>query len=189
MFCCQLEHDLLERGSRTTFVGAAGHIVHSEDKNALIVSCISGRSCLFWLFSSFSLREIFFGPIINLTFESGLKATASCSWLHPVKEQKLVIIGDKGMAVFDDTLDWENKLAVYKHYIDKSQVPPILQKAEVKFIQVEQLEPLRQECKYFLDLIEGHAPVKTGGEEGRAVLKVLTEASIQMKKIEGSVSA
>ena len=127
--------------------------------------------------------------IINLTFESGLKATASCSWLHPVKEQKLVIIGDLGMAVFDDTLDWENKLAVYRHVIDKSRIPPNLEKADAEFIQIEQHEPLKAECKYFLDLITGHAPNRTGGDEGREVLKVLTEASVQMKKMEGSANA
>ncbi len=118
---------------------------------------------------------------INLTFESSLKATVSCSWLHPVKEQKLVVMGDEGMAVFDDTQIWENKLALYRHAIDKSQFPPLLNKAEVEYIVVPQAEPLKQECQYFLDVMAGDVPARTDGVEGRAVLQVLTAASTSMQ--------
>ena len=118
---------------------------------------------------------------INLTFESSLKATASCAWLHPTKEQKLVVIGDRGMAVFDDTQIWENKLALYRHAIDKSQVPPFLNKAKVEYIVVPQAEPLKQECQYFLDVMGGTVSARTDGIEGRAVLQVLTAAIPHVK--------
>ena len=35
-------------------------------------------------------------------FRSGAKAHIFVSWLHPFKEQKLVIVGGKKMVVFDD---------------------------------------------------------------------------------------
>jgi predicted dehydrogenase len=38
----------------------------------------------------------------HLTFSAGEQAHVFVSWLHPFKEQKLVIIGDRAMAVFDD---------------------------------------------------------------------------------------
>lgn len=38
-----------------------------------------------------------------LSFGSGVKAHIFVSWLHPFKEQKLVVVGDRKMAVFDDT--------------------------------------------------------------------------------------
>ena len=47
---------------------------------------------------------------IHIIFKDGLKGHVFCSWLHPNKEQKLVVIGDKAMAVFDDTMDWESKI-------------------------------------------------------------------------------
>jgi predicted dehydrogenase len=37
-----------------------------------------------------------------MTFASGVRGHIFVSWLHPFKEQKLVIIGDRAMAVFDD---------------------------------------------------------------------------------------
>jgi len=39
----------------------------------------------------------------HLEFSSGLQAHIFVSWLHPFKEQKLILVGDRKMAVFDDT--------------------------------------------------------------------------------------
>jgi len=116
--------------------------------------------------------------MVHMTFDDGLKAHIFVSWLHPYKEQKLVVIGDRAMAVFDDTLSWDRKLALYRHKIDLSMQPSVLQKSEVEYIDVPQAEPLKLECKYFIDLIEGVVPPLTDGEEGLRVLKVLTAASL-----------
>ena len=118
---------------------------------------------------------------IHITFEDGLKGHVFCSWLHPYKEQKLVVIGDKAMAVFDDTMDWEQKLAIYGHAIDMGETPPVPQKSEVRYEQVPQGEPLKAECQYFLDLIGGQADPLTDGAEGRRVLKVLAAASASIE--------
>ena len=114
---------------------------------------------------------------LHLTFEGGLKGHVSCSWLHPYKEQKLVVIGDKGMAVFDDTMDWDQKLAVYDHEIDMQVSPPVPQKADVRYEKVPQGEPLKAECQYFLELMAGQVKPLTDGAEGRRVLQVLAAAS------------
>lgn len=119
--------------------------------------------------------------ILHLAFAGGLKAEVSCSWLHPVKEQKLVVIGAKGMAVFDDTEPWEKKLALYRHTIDLDAKPPLPEKAEVQYVAVPEGEPLKAECQYFLDVMAGIAPARTDGTEGRNVLQVLTAASASMQ--------
>ena len=46
----------------------------------------------------------------HMEFHSGLRAHIFVSWLHPFKEQKLVVVGDRKMAVFDDTMPWQDKL-------------------------------------------------------------------------------
>ena len=125
---------------------------------------------------------------IHIEFLGGIKAHISCSWLHPLKEQKLIAIGDKGMAIFDDTLDWNHKLAIYSHTIDSRQVPPIPNKAEAIFVDVPEGEPLREECLHFLSLMAGNAVPRTDGSEGRAVLSVLSSASKSMN-IGGAVDA
>ncbi|MEJ7784236.1 MAG: hypothetical protein WKF96_05480 [Solirubrobacteraceae bacterium] len=39
------------------------------------------------------------------------------SWLHPYKAQRLVVVGDQAMAVFDDGLQWQQKLRLYAHQV------------------------------------------------------------------------
>ena len=46
----------------------------------------------------------------HLSFPGGERAHVFVSWLHPFKEQKLVVVGDRGMAVFDDGEPWDTKL-------------------------------------------------------------------------------
>ena len=53
----------------------------------------------------------------HLDFPSGLQAHIFVSWLHPFKDQKLVVVGDRKMAVFDDTQPWKDKLLLYPHQI------------------------------------------------------------------------
>lgn len=118
---------------------------------------------------------------LHLTFEGGLKGHVSCSWLHPYKEQKLVVVGDKAMAVFDDSRDWDEKLAIYEHQIDIGQTPPAPQKADVRYEQVPETEPLKAECQYFLDLMAGQVEPLTDGAEGRRVLEVLAAASASIE--------
>ena len=109
----------------------------------------------------------------HMSFPGGENAHVFVSWLHPYKEQKLVVVGDEGMAVFDDTLDWERKLLVYKHKIVWKNDLPTPDKAKAEAVDVTQAEPLRQELVHFLDCVTGKTGCRTDGNEGIRVLKVL----------------
>lgn len=116
----------------------------------------------------------------HLDFPSGLKAHVFVSWLHPFKEQKLVVVGEKKMAVFDDTQPWPDKLLLYPHEIRWEQGVPVPAKAEPERLDIPQAEPLREECRHFLDCIRTGAVPRTDGREGLAVLKVLNAAQRQL---------
>jgi len=112
----------------------------------------------------------------HMEFPSGLQAHIFVSWLHPFKEQKLVVVGDKKMAVFDDTLAWEDKLLLYPHEIQWQQNMPVPSKAEPERVDIPQAEPLRQECEHFVTCMgDGCSPI-TDGREGLRVLHVLNLA-------------
>jgi len=109
--------------------------------------------------------------LTTMDFRSGVKAHIFVSWLHPFKEQKLVVVGDKKMAVFDDVS--EEKLFLYPHKIEWINRIPNACKAEAEIVPVEMEEPLKAECKHFLECIgNGHLP-KTDGREGLRVLQIL----------------
>ena len=114
---------------------------------------------------------------IHMAFKSGLKAHISLSWLHPYKEQKLVVIGESAMVVFDDTQRWEQKLALYRHNIDLTGDAPNLGKSDVEYIDVTQSEPLKNECQHFIDVVNDHLRPLTDGDEGLRVLNVLSAAT------------
>ncbi|MCP4401790.1 MAG: Gfo/Idh/MocA family oxidoreductase [bacterium] len=109
----------------------------------------------------------------HLEFPSGLRAHVFVSWLHPFKEQKLVVVGDRSMAVFDDTRPWERKLLLYPHEIAWKDHKPVPSKVKPEQIAITQEEPLRLECRHFLECITERKRPRTDGHEGLRVLKVL----------------
>jgi len=109
----------------------------------------------------------------HIEFPSGLRAHIFVSWLHPFKEQKLVVVGDKKMAVFDDTRPWEDKLLLYPHEIKWQNNLPVPAKAEPDRVDIPQDEPLRLECEHFLECISNNSRPLTDGDEGLRVLKIL----------------
>ncbi len=109
----------------------------------------------------------------HMEFPSGLKAHIFVSWLHPFKDQKLVVVGDKKMAVFDDTKPWNEKLLLYAHDITWEDNVPVPEKAEPEAFDIEQAEPLKMECMHFLNSVATNQKPHTDGHEGLRVLKIL----------------
>lgn len=124
---------------------------------------------------------------VHMQFPCGVDAHISVSWLHPYKEQKLVVIGEKAMAVFDDTKPWSEKLALYRHNVDLTNSFPKLEKSEVDYINIPQSEPLKNECQHFINVVSGRSVPLTDGEEGLRVLKVLSFTSISDDKSKSEV--
>lgn len=109
-----------------------------------------------------------------LSFPSGVRAHIFVSWLHPFKEQKLVIVGDRNMAVFDDLAE-TNKLMLYPHSIEWKNQIPVANKAEAIPVTYDWIEPLRAECLHFLECVRSRNRPRTDGEEGLRVLTVLQQ--------------
>lgn len=118
----------------------------------------------------------------HMTFPGGEQAHVFVSWLHPFKDQKLVVIGDRGMAVFDDAQPWQQKLLVYPHRIEWRQSLPTTMRVDATAVELVEQEPLNLECKHFLECIADGTVPRTDGHEGLRVLRVLARASATLKK-------
>ena len=110
--------------------------------------------------------------LTSLAFPSGAKAHIFVSWLHPFKEQKLVVVGDRKMVVFDD-MEADRKLVVYPHRIDWIDRVPVAHKAEGTVLPIERDEPLRLECQHFLEVVRDRKRPRTDGKNGLQVLQIL----------------
>lgn len=125
-------------------------------------------------------------PISDVTltilgFKSGVKAHIFVSWLHPFKEQKLVIVGNRKMAVFDDTKS-DQKLVLYPHRIEWVNRQPVARRAEGEAVPLSNKEPLHVECSHFLDCVRDRATPQTDGENGLRVLRVLHAAGQSVRE-------
>ena len=133
--------------------------------------------------SSFLNPDIADITMTNLKFPSGVGAHIFVSWLNPFKEQRLVVIGSKGMLVFEDTKPTDEKLLFYSHTIEWKKGIPVPQKADAAAITISDIweEPLKAECSAFLKAIEtGNEPL-TSGKEGLRVLKVLNKCQTSIE--------
>ncbi|MCQ9204999.1 MAG: Gfo/Idh/MocA family oxidoreductase, partial [Omnitrophica bacterium] len=119
--------------------------------------------------------------LTSLEFRNGIKGHIFVSWLHPYKEQKLVVVGSKAMAVFDDVS--KEKLFIYPHKIEwKEGKVPIAHKAEYYVVKVEEKEPLKEELLHFINCVNTRTNPKTDAEEALRVLKVLEQAEESLKE-------
>ena len=109
----------------------------------------------------------------QLRFAGGVRAHVFVSWLHPFKEQKLVVIGSKRMVSFDDVA---KQMLMWDLEVDWQQGQPIPVKHDGVHIAYGDGEPLRDECQHFLDCIETRAAPRTDGHSGVYVLQLLHAA-------------
>ncbi len=120
--------------------------------------------------------------ITTLKFHNNIRAHIFVSWLHPYKDQRLVVIGDKAMAVFQDSVIGSEKLMIYKHKAKWDGELPLIEKALGKAIPYdEKIEPLKAECEAFINLVKYNKAVPSDANEGLSVLKVLKDADKCLK--------
>ncbi|MEA3459943.1 MAG: Gfo/Idh/MocA family oxidoreductase [Chloroflexota bacterium] len=111
--------------------------------------------------------------VTNLLFDNGVRAHIFVSWLHPFKEQRLVVIGSRKMASFDDVA---KRLVLYDQRVDLREGEPIPVKGNGEQVPFANDEPLWLECQAFLSAMETRVPPLTDGRSGLRVLKVLQAA-------------
>jgi UDP-2-acetamido-3-amino-2,3-dideoxy-glucuronate N-acetyltransferase len=134
---------------------------------------------------SYVKKGIYDTTLTTLTFDGGIKSHIFVNWLHPFKEQKLVIVGSEKMAVFDDVS--KEKLFIYPHTINFTDGEiPVAMKADHYTLEFQKKEPLKEELLHFISCIENREKPKTDGIEGLAVLSILEAAEKQIRAKQGS---
>lgn len=111
--------------------------------------------------------------LTNLLFNNGVRAHIFVSWLHPFKEQRLVVVGSSKMVVFDDV---NKSLTCYEQTVDLNHAAPVATSGEGHKIEFSSAEPLEQECRAYLKAIETRQAPITDGWSGLNVLTVLEAA-------------
>jgi predicted dehydrogenase len=159
---------------------------HRQDENALwslgahdlsVILMLAGEEPYEWT----ALGESYVKPGVEdvvfalMRFRSGLIAHMHLSWLDPHKERRFTVVGSKRMATFDD-MELERKLTVYDKGFDEdysSYGEYIARSGDVFSPRVPNEEPLRLECRHFLDCIRDGTEPRSGAESAVRVVRVL----------------
>jgi len=107
-----------------------------------------------------------------LAFPGKPRAHIFVSWLHPFKEQKLVVIGSKKMAVFDDVVK-DGKLKIFDKGIEWKDGQPVIRQTAESTLFFPEMEPLHEELAHFVDCVRTRKTPRTDGANGVRVLRVL----------------
>lgn len=114
---------------------------------------------------------------LDLAFPSGAQARVEVCWVHPRKEQRLTVIGERGAVVFDDVAPVHEKVLHYPYEVEWTAGVPTPRTAGAIPVPVPVGEPLKNEMRHFLECCRTGARPRTDGVEAMRVLSVLERAS------------
>jgi predicted dehydrogenase len=159
---------------------------HRQDENALwslgahdlsVILMLAGEEPYEWT----AMGESYVKPGVEdvvfalMRFRSGLIAHMHLSWLDPHKERRFTVVGSKRMATLDD-MELERKLTVYDKGFDEdysSYGEYIARAGDIFSPHVSNEEPLRLECRHFLDCVRDGTEPRSGAESALRVVRVL----------------
>ena len=125
--------------------------------------------------ASFLQNKIEDTTLTYLRYPNNIHAHIFVSWLHPFKEHRLVVIGNKGMIVFEDSLP-NDKLKYYPKGFTKINHQITKFDGDFKTINFNSNPPLKEEQKHFFDCIINNQEPLTNGDHALEVLEILEEA-------------
>jgi len=118
-----------------------------------------------------------------LRYPRNIHAHIHVSWLHPFKEHRLVVIGDKSMVVFEDSKK-QHKLLLYPKGIDWVRGEPQKRDADYQVVDYSHEEPLQLELEHFIQCVKTGTPPLADGKNGIKVLEILEQAQARLESKE-----
>ena len=130
---------------------------------------------------------------LTLEFPDSVCAHIHVSWIDPNKVRRMTVVGSRKMVVYDDVSN-EAKIQLYDKGVDKQfntaplkdfesygEFQLLLRGGDVVVPQFDFVEPLKVECKHFVECIrKGMRPI-TDGVHGMKVVKILETAELSMQ--------
>jgi predicted dehydrogenase len=115
--------------------------------------------------------------VTQFLFDNGVRSHIYVSWLHPFKEQRLVVIGSRKMVSFCDVT---KELVTWDVEVEWKAGQPIPVRHDGVRLDFDGDEPLRLECQHFLECVETRRTPRTDGTNGVTVLELLQASQRSM---------
>jgi predicted dehydrogenase len=138
---------------------------------------------------SYLRKEIQDVVFVTLNFKNKVMAHIHASWLDPHKVRKFTVVGSNKMAVFDD-MESAEKLKIYdkgfdwqkKNNYGTYETFLTIREGDIYMPKINMVEPLKLECRHFIESIKNNTQPLSDGENGLEVLKVLTAAQKSLEE-------
>jgi len=130
---------------------------------------------------------------MHMDFPSGKSAHIHVSWLDPNKTRKMVVVGSKKMLIYDD-VSTDAKIIIHDKGIDKTLQDDLKHEiysyalfhlknrlGDINIPKINFDEPLKLECRHFIDCIQNNKHPLTSGENGLQVVRILEKAQKFLK--------
>ena len=124
---------------------------------------------------------------MSLNFGRDCSAIIHSSWLDPRKVREITVIGSKRMLLFDDVAPLE-KIRLYDmrvdrppHYDTFAEFQYAYHYGDITSPYLKQEEPLKVECRHFLDCIRNSQSPLSGGAQGLELVRILEASSASLK--------
>lgn len=123
----------------------------------------------------------------TIKFADGKLAHIHCSWMDPHKIRKITVVGSEKMVTFDDMLSTEkvrvyDKSAAVRTDFSTSYAEVIsLRFGDIIIPKISGGEPLSIECRHFIDSILNGTAIRSDGQDGLKVVRILEAGQKSLK--------
>ena len=171
---------------------AMGRIRNTE--SALLDLCPHDLSLILELTGSLPTRVVCFGAAhitpgivdvlsTGMGFANGVSADMTTSWINPIKKHELIVTGQTGSLMFDDTKPWPEKLTLFTDHITQAGEMFVVERDNPIHLPIEEKEPLKEEILAFIQVCQTGQPAPTNGDEGVAVQTVLEQMTVCLRHL------
>ena len=118
---------------------------------------------------------------MNLIFKDNIMANLRLSWLDPVKQRRLTIVGSKKMIVYDDIASdkvviFDKGIEVPPYSVTENEFHASYRHGAETVHPIDWNEPLKVECEHFVECIRSGVEPRSGGDDAIKIIKVLETA-------------
>ncbi|UCF69055.1 MAG: Gfo/Idh/MocA family oxidoreductase [Acidobacteriota bacterium] len=117
----------------------------------------------------------------NVRYRDGRMANIHMSWLDPHKSRRIVVVGSRKMAVFDD-MQAQEKIRIFDKGAER--IPATVgfgeyltvRSGDILIPKISQSEPLRTEAEHFIACVRDGVRPQSDGRQGLDVVRLLEAA-------------
>lgn len=126
--------------------------------------------------------------VITLQYPNDVVASIHVSWLDPKKVREMTIVGEKRMAIWDDlatlgpVMVFDKGVTKRQEYADFGEFQLLAREGDVTIPRVPAEEPLRQQSRAFIEALDSPDALRSGGQVGADVVRVLVAINESMSK-------